>query len=253
MTHQILSGLLYRLLHGLLEVLFPISSANLKSKAKLPPLYYENSSEYKTYQSIQYALTYQNPEIKRLIWKFKYYLHQDALEMCANVLYDQLIADISDTISKIPFQKPYILVHCPSSTYFKGLKKFDHMKELTLRMDALQDSHNPFFTCCIHAIVPNERYAFGLDSQHTGTRAERLAWAKQRFELSESFVQYMRDVVADSKQNTPDLIYCIDDVVTSGASMKAISQMLQEKLNIVRAGTMKSAVHCKIELFCICH
>lgn len=194
-------------------------------------------AKMRKHSNVQYALRYKESDVKNLIWKFKYFLNPEALRICTYILYDQLVADVSDRVNLIPFQTPHLLLHYPSSTYFKGKKKFDHMKELMLMLDSMQraqsDTSSPFFTCCTHAVLPNHKST--EQAQHTGSRVQRFKWSKERFILSNKFEAYM--------ENHPEIrhVYCIDDVVTTGASMQAVSKMLEEKF------------HVEVIKFCICH
>lgn len=215
----------------------------------------------KTHARSTYFLKYKDPEVKKRIWQFKYYLNQVALAECTYILYDELIAEVSDRVSQIPFCDPYPLIHCPSSTYFKGNKKFDHMKELVCKFDELQNPESHFFISCTHAILPRANQATNsgdirlaghvgaetnMRAQHTGTRKERLEWADQRFFISEKFEDYLRGKLGESalSENSTDArptIYCIDDVITTGASLASVSKLLEKKFNV------------QVKTFCICH
>lgn len=210
----------------------------------------------KTHARSTYFLKYKDPEVKKRIWQFKYYLNQVALTECTYILYDELIAEVSDRVSQIPFCDPYPLIHCPSSTYFKGNKKFDHMKELVCKFDELQNPESHFFISCTHAILPRANQATNsgdirlaghvgaetnMRAQHTGTRKERLEWADQRFFISEKFENYFKEKLGDSVLSERPTIYCIDDVITTGASLSSVSKLLQNKFNV------------RVKTFCICH
>lgn len=214
-----------------------------------------DGADEKQYAGIRYFARYRDPAVKNMIWQFKYYLNSRAMTWCAYILYDELIAEASDRVTRAPFREPCPLIHCPSSTYFKGDKKFDHMKELLRAFEDLQDPAAPFFIPCVHAVLPNIGVkAVDAKAQHTGTRKERLEWAKQRFVISEKFEKYLMETAGpayakDSRiiQEMPGAtdrsrtIYCIDDVVTTGASLNAISKMLERKFNV------------NVKAFCLCH
>ncbi len=224
------------------------SQSNKQSKVKMDNLC--TFTEAKV--PVLYKFNYRNLEIKRLVWQFKYYKNKasrEALEILGDHLYDELVSIVSDRICAIPFQKSVVLVHCPSSTYFKGEKDFDHMKELLLYIDYVGNTHSKgfierqstnFFTICTHAILPNLKSGTQKQAQHFGNRAERFKWSKDRFIISERFEEYFRQSVIENplveqqmayKPHIP-YIYCIDDVVTTGASFEAISAMLQCKLGV---------------------
>lgn len=209
----------------------------------------EMSSSHKVYAGVTYFMEYQDVITKKMLWQFKYYLKPQSLAYCTYILYDELIAEMSDRITYSPFSRPNPLVHCPSSTYFKSGKKFDHMKELVVEFDTLQNADAPFFVCCTHAILPNLKSSSdtGIQAQHTGSKKERFEWASKRFLISEKFEQYLRENYLNKnseksdKLGRIDTIYCIDDVVTTGASLKAISKLFQSKFNV------------HVKTFCLSH
>lgn len=228
---------------GLLNLLFPTASPRVVKNRDND--LWRQINKLNSYADVNYSLKYKDSQTKRTLWQFKYFLNRDAMRICTYILYDQLVADASDRVSKIPFRVPYIVLHYPSSSYFKGKKKFDHMKELTLLLDSMQNVHAPFFTCCIHAILPNSQMAKNLNSQHQGSRRQRFEWSKHRFILSEKFEEFMKENFKGydypNRLATQIYIYCIDDVVTTGASMQAVSDILQKKFNV------------EVSKFCICH
>lgn len=224
---------LYSILQRVVNLLFPKRGMGI-----IYGIFNPQINQLYSYANVFYSLRYKDAHTKKVLWKFKYYLDPEALRICTYILYDQLVADASDRVTKIPFCAPYIVLHYPSSSYFKGKKKFDHMKELTLLLDSLQNMNEPFFICCTHTILPNQNVGQNnawqnLQSQHTGSRRQRFEWSKQRFVLSPDFEKFMRNLRED--------IYCIDDIVTTGASMQAVSDILKDKYNV------------KVSKFCICH
>lgn len=246
MTIQVIKSSL-SILYKAIELLFPRVFTHTTYVVSLQKI-----NHIHTYADVLYWLQYQEDKTKKLIWKFKYFLDTEALRVCTYILYDQLVADVSDRVNRIPFSTQHIVLHYPSSTYFKGKKQFDHMKELILSMDALQNIHEPFFLCCTHAILPNQNQIDVLKSQHAGSRRQRIEWSKKRFVLSPQFDEFMQK--PENWQNHYSIhnpitnhtsrishIYCIDDIVTTGASMKSVSDMLQEKYGV------------KVSKFCICH
>lgn len=261
--------ILLRICSFFLDIFFPIKSTsgayatNHTKHANCHNLNVRHEmSLSRSHGDVFYTLKYKQDSVKRMIWRFKYYLDKSALRMCTYILYDQLLADVSDRVGRLPFQAPSILIHYPSSTYFRGDKNFDHMKELMLLLDSFQNQDEPFFTCCIHAVLLRQRQSITHEfmsgtseneytPQHLGTRRQRFEWSKKRFVLSPNFEKYMQERAHKSLpvRRTPQTahispkthIYCIDDVVTTGASMEAISNMLEQKFDI------------QVLKFCICH
>ena len=248
--------IMYSTLFKVLNILFPKRSMGI-----IYGIFNPQINQLYSYTNVFYSLRYKDTHTKKVLWKFKYYLDPEALRICTYILYDQLVADASDRVTQIPFYTPYIVLHYPSSSYFKGNKKFDHMKELTLLLDSLQNMYEPFFVCCTHAILPNQDVGQNnawqsLESQHTGSRKQRFEWSKQRFVLSPDFQKFMESRKKHTKGSDQSAkqtralhtshiykrhIYCIDDIVTTGASMQAVSDILQEKYNV------------KVSKFCVCH
>ena len=242
-------AILLRICNFLLDIFFPIKSIRGKYTAHhvgaVDPYdlnVHHKMSLLRSHIGVSYTLEYKKDSVKRMVWRFKYYLNKDALKTCTYILYDQLIADVSDRVGKLPFQAPSILIHYPSSTYFRGDKSFDHMEELTRLLDSFQSVHNPFFICCTHAVLPRlvePLHKIQYTPQHLGTRRQRFEWSKKRFVISSTFGTYMEKRIREGVPTTH--IYCIDDIVTTGSSMHAVSKMLNEKFNV------------EVIKFCICH
>ncbi|MCF7865400.1 MAG: hypothetical protein K9M11_02750 [Candidatus Pacebacteria bacterium] len=228
-------------INGLVELLFP-KNTNTPRKHNTAERLLEYREPYskgyskKTYAGATYFMEYKNALVKRLLWQFKYFLNPIALRCYTYILYDELIAEVSDRIINIPFSTPYPLIHCPSSTYFKNEKDFDHMKELILYFEKLQNPSSPFFLTCTHAVLPKVSNSPTSKAQHTGTRKERFEWAEQRFIISDKFEEYLI-----KQSNRKINLYCIDDVVTTGASLNAISKMFKERFGL------------NVRTFSLCH
>ena len=227
-------------------------------------------------------LPYQNKLVKKVLWDFKYYLKPYALRFCGDVLFDELLAEMSDRVNAIPLSKPRLVVHCPSSTFFKGEKSFDHMKELLCVIESEQNLMSPFFTACVHAIVPRSATDSVHDTaqnmaqqttpkaQHLSSRAERLILAQSRFIFSKEFIKFMKTEIsegaigADGADNakgnakgakyTPlgcatvsglsDTIYCIDDVTTTGATFTAVTKLFKDKFKSTAKNGKSVEVRC---------
>lgn len=196
-----------------------------------------SNSFFDTFRSL---LPYQDKIIKKLVWDFKYYLKPYAMRFCSNLLCDELVAEMSDRVCTIPFSGPRLIVHCPSSTFFKGEKRFDHMKELLCLIEAQQNSDQPFFVVCTHAIVPRGMSnASTSKAQHLSSREERLILAQSRFILSKEFIKFFRDKNESEYENSiksknsnvtrRHTIYCIDDVTTTGATFAAVTKLFEDE------------------------
>jgi predicted amidophosphoribosyltransferase len=194
-----------------------------------------------------FALPYQHAFIKKIIWDFKYYMKPYAVSICADMLYDELISNMSERINLTPFSRRSLVVYCPSSSFARGEKAFDHMKELLVEIEQFQNPTFPFFVGCIDAIVP-QTSNLQLKAQHNSSRAERLSLTQLRFRFSQKFINFLhetskgtdkyRGVMTDQELRSLDhapptkhiqhYIYCIDDVTTTGATFDAVVNLFKD-------------------------
>lgn len=167
---------------------------------------------------LTYALmAYQDRAIKRCIWDFKYKLEKDSLEFFTRLMADELVAHLSDTMGNMPLCAPALVIYCPSSSFAAGERSWDQMRELSLGIEDLMNPEYPFIRICIDAIQTAEK----KESQHSGTKSQRLLWSKQRYSPSPAFLNYIRSREAMH-------IICIDDIVTTGGTFSAVRNILRE-------------------------
>lgn len=177
---------------------------------------------------VTYFCRYTDADTKRVVWKFKYYKNKQATSFLGDMLYDELVSHASKTAHAV--HKKILLIHPPSTSFMKRLKDFDHMKTLLEHIDALDMGE--FFAVCTHAVLPTIS-SIQLPHQHTSNKETRIMNSRDRFVLSEAFKTYICNT-------QPTHIYCIDDVVTTGSTLSAISELC--------------AIHTHItpELFALC-
>ncbi len=159
--------------------------------------------------------SYKEKAVKKCIWDFKYYFKAFATEQFADILADELVSHLSDTIGNIPFNSPTLLTYCPSSSFASGKKAKDHMHELVLKIERGTQS---FVHICTGAIVISKK----AESQHFGNMAERQMWAKERFSLSTGFKGYIKTIPAVK-------IICVDDIITTGSTLKAVKNIFNSE------------------------
>lgn len=182
-------------------------------------------------KGVEYLLQYQNPLVKNLVWQMKYHSNTLAIRLCADIFYDEIIANLHESISSIPFSKKVLITSIPSSSFSRGDKSYDHMQEI---MNILKK----YFSN-----VSNERllgnFSVQADaikftshgsnrSQHTGKRSERLKWSKDRFCISEDFEKIFKTTISEKNNAHTPYIICIDDVTTTGATFDSVRQILQK-------------------------
>ena len=160
-------------------------------------------SSYRTYS----LLPYTNPYIKRIIWNFKFKRKKEETIALSYILYDEIISILSDSIPK----RNVTLLYPPSSSYVLGKKNFDHMENLSKHLFELQNIKFPFFKIEYDAIGIKDN----IHIQHTGTKTERREWSKNKYILV--------------KQIDSRTVICIDDVLTTGSTLKSINDLLDSK------------------------
>lgn len=157
---------------------------------------------------------YRDPDIKRFIWNLKYRLSPESTVIIGRILADELIADLGDTLSHLPLNGPAYIIYAPSSAFASGKRADDQMKIVALAAEGTQNAACPFFSICINAV----RISKDMTAQHAGSKKDRLSWSKERYSLSPAFLAKLK---ADPFVH----IICIDDILTTGATLSAIKNL----------------------------
>ncbi|HEY1037731.1 MAG TPA: hypothetical protein VGE62_04085 [Candidatus Paceibacterota bacterium] len=174
---------------------------------------------------------YRNDFMKAFLWQIKYYAHEEFIKHAADIWSDELIAILTEKHDSSLEKQKALIIHPPSSGYALGTKAFDQMSLLAEKMITATALGN-FCEYARHAVEHSKRDD-GMIPQHKGSRRERLDWAARKFRLSEAFVQNLdRAGTAVGCENVH--IICIDDVTTTGATLSAIRQLIQDELRPVR-------------------
>lgn len=235
-----------------LDAFFPRKNNFTSGLKKAYDINYKRLCAVKPYSYIQSnkycLLPYSDEIIKNLMWRFKYHRNAEATNFFANIMADELISLFSDTLNFSPISMPTFVAYCPSSSYASGKKEWDHMKELTLLLEKRCTSFQPHLYICIDALevngekVTNKQNVAGhsdmgeIKQQHTGTRKERITWAKNKYRLSLNFKNHLQQLSRVHQVHELNTVHqvaknvhiiCIDDIYTTGATMQAALTALE--------------------------
>lgn len=245
-------------------------------KSSAVPEFRDEARNEKYCEKYTYLLPYQNPIVKKAIWNMKYRRNARAIDMCADIFYDEIVADLSDRVGVYPFcthkqvvggtcicRAPYI-VYSPSSSFALGQKNYDHMQMVAKSMEKYFDNnshdsvHSPahnFAHICHGAILYNKDSGINA-TQHTQNRSARKLSAKNRFKVSAEFIKYLKNLkgansgLRTSHNASSDAsvhIICLDDVTTTGATFDAIRGLLKKELR------QNCKIECRIDCIALCH
>jgi predicted amidophosphoribosyltransferase len=161
---------------------------------------------------------YHYEPLKKLIWEAKYKNDPTALDICALILSDEIIACLCKSIS--PIHHRPILVGVPSTSHESKERSVDQIKEILKRSEVLIHNFIDKSDTILLKIRPNKVKR----QSETSNKSERLKNATNRF-----------DVVGRIDPNVPILL--VDDVITTGATIA----------DCIRALKQAGAVH----IYCI--
>ncbi|MES3005787.1 MAG: phosphoribosyltransferase family protein [Patescibacteria group bacterium] len=158
-----------------------------------------------------YCGQYKYEPLKGLVWAVKYDNNSEAVSLCAHLLADELVARLTDCIS--PMEGKLMLTAVPSTAYSLRERAVDHMQEIAIALKPL----------LINFILPNsspdllsispEAAQSLLQQSKTSNRAARIIHARGKFEVK--------------KHINEKGVILIDDVVTTGATMRDCARALQ--------------------------
>jgi predicted amidophosphoribosyltransferase len=194
---------------------------------------------------------YKNPAIKRSIWNAKYYKDPACLDFLAGAWSDELISDMTDRVGGFSLSQlaRKLILHPPSSSHAKGEKDFDQMILLVEKMinDFSLDNFYIYLRgSVVHSAGSSENALSELglgeasksevskgvlpESQHKGNRAQRIVWSKNRFRLSgETSAILEKLYTSDCKTGPVVRVICIDDILTTGATMVSVRDTVKNK------------------------
>jgi predicted amidophosphoribosyltransferase len=191
----------------ILDSVFPKKSISFQNESIMS--IYQRCNILPSSYHTRFLIPYQNSCIKRAIWNFKYYQKETEIKTFSDILSDELIAQLTDNVSTLPLRTPFSLVYPPSTSYMLGTKTFDHMKVLSDMICILQNKDFPFFKA-EHGVFKIKE---DIKPQHLSSKKERSSLSKDKYILK--------------KEITSHTIICIDDVLTTGNTIKSINRLLK--------------------------
>lgn len=192
------------------EMIFPISRSVIYSHKSLE----RNWGMLKeTHFEAFYCGEYRDKTLRSLILASKYYDAREATKRCAELLADEVIAHLSRGIS--PLTEFPAIVTVPSTAYWLDERKTDHMQEIFDSMKPhISNFISPHDKNDIISISPLNDFTVHKQTE-AGTRPERLHRASHKFTVNST---------ASSSKN----FILLDDVITTGATMKDCVRALHE-------------------------
>ena len=194
----------------MLEMIFPISRSAIYSPKSLE----RNWGILKeTHFDAFYCGKYSDKALRSIILASKYHKAIEATERCAELLADEVIAHLSRGIS--PLNEFPAIVTVPSTAHWLCERKTDHMQEV---FDSMK-SHISNFTSPdnkndIISICPLNDFLVHKQTE-AGTKPQRLLHASHKFTVDPTIL------------NSKSFIL-LDDVITTGATIKDCVRALQE-------------------------
>lgn len=195
-----------------LETLFPLSpqvkkitvSSSEQLLKEIPPA--ENISE-KNFIAI---LSYRHPLTRTAIWEMKYRGHKGITRRMAQITYDYLLAEISDSEIWQNFTDP-IIVPIPVSSKRLSERGFNQVERLVKEISKIDNGRNFKIDCkSLQKVINTE------SQSHTVSRSERLKNLNGCFAIKNNSNLVGRNIIL------------IDDVITTGATMKEAKKVLKE-------------------------
>ncbi len=174
---------------------------------------------------------YQEADIKEIVRKSKN-LDPKAMEYIATVIFRAIKADLYGKTGDRPAEvlSKTLLMHAPSSSFARGQKRRDHM---AIILEKIKDTADLEIDICLHAFIID---VDKRKSQHEKDKAERISDSKTRYKLL-----FKTPLMWDTKfdQNfihSYDLIYVLDDVQTTGATLQILTSIISEIVLNNRSG-----------------
>lgn len=189
-----------RLFSLILDFLFPRTAfERMLAGYTLPTFLTHTDKTYAATSPIQSLFSYKHPLVRKTIHALKYHGNHDAARLCGEALFELILLDMSEVRGFETRQT--LLVPIPLSN--KRLKERGYNQVELVTSEIMKHDKNNLLTHTPHALKRIKH----LESQtKTRTRKERIAQARHIF-------------IADPLVKGKNIIL-IDDVVTTGATMK---------------------------------
>ena len=152
---------------------------------------------------------YREPDVKKLIWELKYKNSEQAADILAKVLYQEMLGSMEDWLTFDNFKNP-ILIPIPLSKEKLAKRGYNQTEIVVRKIMEMDEGKN--FTAQYQTL---EKIKDTPDQTSTKTKEERLKNLKGSF------------AVNDGEEIKERNIIIIDDVITTGATIKESRRTLK--------------------------
>lgn len=159
---------------------------------------------------IQAYFSYKNPSVRKSIWQLKYKNNQDIARIYGQLLYDNLVEELAE---QYLFGKrtSILLIPIPLSPSRLRERGFNQAELIARHIVACDTTHT--LVCATHILLKKDS---DIHQARTKGRRERLA------NIIDSFFIRKPDAIRGQT------IILIDDVVTTGATLKEARKVLRQ-------------------------
>lgn len=154
--------------------------------------------------------SYKDQEVKKLIWQLKYKGNEEAAKTLAKVLHQEILEALSDWLSFEDFKDP-VLIPTPISKKKTKIRGYNQTEMVLKEMEKIDEGKN----FSVFYDVLNKKKDTP-DQSSTKSKKERLANLKDCFS------------VKDAKKIKDRNIILIDDVITTGTTVKEMRKALKK-------------------------
>jgi len=211
-----------------LEALFPTSSAEKELFSYTPERVYTLFPRVSDYSGLAIPLpnvhsvfTYKDPRITQLVWNIKYKKSKQAIEIAGYALEQELEARFNITNQQNSKASPIslLIVPIPISVRRRKERGYNQCELITDELEQ-RDTHKRFIV--IQDLLIRTHHA---SRQTLKDRSERLQSSRGIFDVNEEVLKHILNENPEV-QHIPIVI--IDDVITTGSTMKEAIDVLQK-------------------------
>lgn len=209
----------WQIIQTIFEALFPYDSADKKLFSLTKEEAYQTlpKAPPTPFDFIRSIFAYKHAVVKRLIWNIKYKKSAQAVEIGAYALYEYIISNFHIASHSV------ILIPIPISQRRRNERGYNQCELLLDKIAELDTNKQLLFSKqLMHRKIHRDR-------QTLKNRSERLVDAKMIFELNDTELAKVRSSSnADFVQNKKIRVIVIDDVVTTGSTLKEAIELLRK-------------------------